>query len=124
MTDDDFVHVRRVVADSRQGRLVLRSMQIARQAWRHSRLHSLIEVGRAEFTRATVDDRTRSIAIAIAVAAAINAAARMVMPPYSAPAVPTAFVIVIATVAAVVAAAPAVFMAAWRESRLARLKQR
>jgi hypothetical protein len=69
-------------------------------------------------------ERTRSIALMVAVAAMVNAGAGVLVPPYSAPGIPRIAIAGIALVAAVVAALPDHFAAAGPESVLGRLFRR
>jgi hypothetical protein len=124
MMQDDFIHVRRVTADSLQGQLARGAGRLARQAWLDSRLRAIAGRTRLGLTQSSVVERTRVVALAVAVGAVFNAAARTIMAPYSAPALPIAFVIATAIVAGLVASMPEAFIAAWRESRIAPSKQR
>jgi hypothetical protein len=112
----DFVDVRRLTAESVQGRMVLGVIGVARQSWRHSRLRTLAANAYRGLTDASIVERTRLAAVAVAVSATVNVVARLVMPVYSAPGIPV--------VAGAVAAAPEAFVVAWPESRFSRSKQR
>jgi hypothetical protein len=120
----DFVDVRRLTAESVQGRMVLGVIGVARQSWRHSRLRTLAANAYRGLTDASIVERTRLAAVAVAVSATVNVVARLVMPVYSAPGIPIALLVAIAVVAGAVAAAPEAFVVAWRESRFSRSKQR
>ena len=120
----DFVDVRRLTAESVQGRMVLGVVGVARQSWRHSRLRTLAANTCRGLTDASIVERTRLAAVVVAVSATVNVVARLAMPVYSAPGIPMALLVAIAVVAGAVAAAPAAFVVAWRESRFSRSKQR
>ena len=124
MMQDDFIHVRRVTVDSLQGRLILAAGRVTTRAWHDSRLHALIDSIWRGISRASTPERTRMAALAVAIAATTNAAARSIVPQYSAPALPIAFIVAIAVVAGAVATAPQAFVIAWQESRIWRSKQR
>ena len=121
---DDFGHVRRVTADSLQGRLILGVGRLVRRAWDDSRLLSLVANIRRGLSRSSIPERTRMAALAVAIGLTTNAAARSIVPPYVAPALPIAVIVAMALMAGAVAAAPEAFVAAWRESRIWRSKQR
>lgn len=120
----DFEHVRRATAESIQGGVVLGLVGACRHAWRHSRLRVGVNGLRRRLMPASIGERTRLAALAVAVAAGTNVLARLIVPPYSAPRLPITLIIAIAIVGAAVAAAPAAFLTAWRESRFARSQQR
>lgn len=120
----DFVDVRRVTAESVQGRIVLGAVGVASQSWRHSRLRAFAESIYRTLNDASIAERARCAAMAVAVGATVNVVARLLMPAYSSPGIPIALLVAIAVVAGAVAAAPAAFVVAWRESRFSRSKQR
>lgn len=120
----DFDHLRRATAESIQGGLVLGLVHHVERAWRHSGLRQLVEQLRRTWADAPVIERTRLVALAAAIGAAINVLARAIMPPYTAPGLPITLMIAIAVVAAAVAAMPKPFVDAWRHSRMSRSKQR
>lgn len=120
----DFEHVRRTTAESIQGRVVLGLVGACRQAWQHSWLRAGVSGLRRRLMAASIGERTRLAALAVAVAAGTNVLARLIMPPYSAPRLPITVMITIAIVGAAVAAAPGAFITAWRASRFARSQQR
>jgi|SRR5687767_1225831 len=122
--DDEFVHVRRVTADSLQGRIILASGRVARRAWHDSRLHALIDGARRDISRFSIPERTRMAALVVGIAALTNAAARTIVPPYTAPALPISVILAIAVLAVAVVAAPDAFVKAWSGSRIWRSKQR
>jgi hypothetical protein len=121
---DEFVHVRRVTADSLQGRIILAAGRVARRAWHDSRLHALIDSARRDISRFSIPERTRMAAVVVGIAATTNAAARTIVPPYTAPALPIPVILAIAVLALAVAAAPDAFVKAWGGSRIWRSKQR
>lgn len=121
---DEFVHVRRVTAESLQGRMILAAGRVARRAWHESRLHALIDSAGQGISRSSIPERTRMAALIVAIGAATNAATRTIVPPYTAPALPIAVIVAIAVLAGAVAAAPDAFVKAWGGSRIWRSKQR
>ena len=121
---DEFVHVRRVTADSLQGRLVLAAGRVTSRAWHDSRLHALIDSAGHVISRSSIPERTRMAALIVAIGAATNAATRTIVPPYSSPALPIAVIIAIVVLAGAVAAVPDAFVKAWYGSRICRSKQR
>lgn len=121
---DDFVSVRRVTADSVPGRCILEIVRVVRRAWTHSRLRTLLQHANHRLNDESLTERTQLAAVVVAVGAAVNLAARIVITPYSAPGIPVGLLIAVAVVAAAVAAAPGAFIAAWRDSRFRRSKQR
>jgi hypothetical protein len=121
---DDFLEVRRVTAESVQGRIVLGAVGVARRSWRHSLLRTFAANTYHGLKEASTIERTRLVAVAVAIGVTVNVISRLVMPAYSAPGIPIALLIAIGAVAAAVAAAPEAFVMAWRESRFARSKQR
>src|SRR5688572_28717476 len=112
-----------MTADSLQGRLILAAGRLARRAWDDSRLHARFDSIWRGISRSSIPERTRMAALAVAIGAATNAAARSIVPPYIAPALPITVIVAIAVVAGAVALAPQAFVVAWQE-RFWRSKQR
>lgn len=120
----DFEHLARIVHDSLPARLIRGVSRMARQAWLHSRLRSMIEQTSRDFGERSLTERTRFVAGAVAIAALVHLSARAFIPPYAAPRLPISVMLTVVIVALACAAAPAAFVTAWRTSRFSRSKQR
>jgi len=115
----DFPLVRDAFADSVAGRLLATSMRAGQSAWRTSAVgHAARSL--SDHAAAKPADVVATIAVAIAIASAMQPLLIALMPPTVAPALPWPAFIVIAAFAAVIASQPAAFVTAWRSSRFSR----
>jgi hypothetical protein len=118
----EFDRVREAFASSLPGRVLAGTQQALASGWRSSRFASAMRA--AVRTVPPPIDRVRAIAIAIAIAAALQPPLIVMMPRTARPWMPWIVFVVIALIAAAAAWRPSVIAASWPQSWLARRLRR
>lgn len=117
---DDFRVVRETASESAIWTLVASARTWFESAWRHSWLRRLSTATIGPMRSWSVEAWVRSIAATLATAGIVNVLLVSAATRYAAPGIPRAAVACASILAAVVAAAPAAFVAAWPDSAIGR----
>lgn len=117
---NDFPLVRDAFAESVAGRLLAMVTRVSESAWRTSAVGHTARSLAAQTSTMPAASVVSTIAVAVAIASAMQPLLIALMPPTVAPALPRPTFIIIAVFAALIAWQPAAFVTAWRSSRFSR----
>ena len=122
--NDDFTLVRDAFAESAIGRVLFACGRNARSAWRTSRAGRAARWCAENVSALNPPGLVGSVAVAIAIAAALQPLARLFMPRTIVPALPWPAYAIVAIFAVAAYWQRAAVVAAWPESRIARWLRR